>query len=328
MIDKNKIENALENAHHIQKDAANLLGISQSYLSSCMTKYSIKRRFHAEFKISRDLLLTTLKNNNFIKTNTAKELQVPLTTIDILINTYNIKIPVLDRYNILPIDTRIKAYVLGLCICDAGITEQETVEIGLADEEIIDILSVEMNAKKHTLMNANNTYRYRIRKKVPGIISIYKGRLKRDRKIPFDVIPPNLFKYFVLGMLDADGSIIYDFGPRPYHYIEFSSGSVFLYDLQYYFYNTLGIDWHMRIRKGITSDYFCLIINRREYIIKFLSWVYSDPSFIILHRKFQKAYNLINELNNRQGLLLAVDKNNLPFINSTKPFTIGEIPGA
>ena len=328
MVDKNTIINALEKTNYIQKDAASLLGISQSYLSSCMTKYNIKRRFHAEFKISRDLLLTTLKNNNFIKTNTAKELQVPLTTIDILINTYNIKIPVLDRYNILPIDTRIKAYILGLCICDSGITENEIIEIGLADEEIINILSTEMNSKKHISKNTNGNYRYGVRKKVPGIISIYKGRLKIERHIPFDIIPINLFKYFVLGVLDADGSISYNFGPRPYHMIEFDSSGTFLIELSNYIYAILGVSFRMSVRKGINSDYIRLYTYKREYIIKFLSWVYSDPSFIILHRKFQKAYNLINELNNRQGLLLAVDKDNLPFINSTKPFTIGEIPGA
>lgn len=328
MVDKNTIINALEKTNYIQKDAASLLGISQSYLSSCMTKYNIKRRFHAEFKISRDLLLTTLKNNNFIKTNTAKELQVPLTTIDILINIYNIKIPVLDRYNILPIDTRIKAYILGLCICDSGITENEIIEIGLADEEIINILSTEMNSKKHILKNTNGNYRYGVRKKVPGIISIYKGRLKIERHIPFDIIPINLFKYFVLGVLDADGSISYNFGPRPYHMIEFDSSGTFLIELSNYIYAILGVSFRMSVRKGINSDYIRLYTYKREYIIKFLSWVYSDPSFIILHRKFQKAYNLINELNNRQGLLLAVDKDNLPFINSTKPFTIGEIPVA
>lgn len=328
MIDKNTIINALEKTNYIQKDAASLLGISQSYLSSYMTKYNIKRRFHAEFKISRDLLLATLKNNNFIKINTAKELQVPLTTIDILINTYDIKIPVLDRYNILPIDTRIKAYILGLCICDSGITENEIVEIGLADEEIIDILSVEMNAKKHISKNTGGNYRYGLRRKVPGIISIYRGRLKTERHIPFDIIPLNLFKYFVLGMLDADGSISYNFGPRPYHMIEFDSSGTFLIELSNYIYSILGILFRMSVRKGINSDYIRLYTYKREDIILFLSWVYSDPSFIILHRKFQKAYNLINDLRNREGLLLKVNEEELPFINTKKPFTIGEISGA
>lgn len=323
MIEKEKIIEALEKTHYIQKDTAALLGISQSYLSASMTKYNIKRRFHAEFEISRDLLLTTLKNNNYIKVNTANELKVPLTTIDILINTYNIKIPILDRYNILPIDTRLKAYMLGLFICDSGITEKEIVEIGLADEEIINVLAVEMNANKHRSINTWGAYRYSIRKKVPGIISIYGGRLKTDRKIPFDLIPYNLFNYFVLGMLDGDGSISYNLGPKPYHMIEFDSSGTFLLELVKYIYLTIGVQFNVSTRTGINTDYLRIYIYKREYIIKFLSWVYSDPSFIILHRKFQKAYNLINELNNRQGLLLEVDKDSLPFIYNTKPFTIG-----
>lgn len=323
MIDKEKILEALEKTHYIQKDAAALLGISQSYLSSSMTKYNIKRKFHAEFEISKDLLVSVLRKNNYVKIDTANELNVPLTTIDILINTYDIKIPVLNRYNILPVDTRLKAYMLGLFICDSGITEKDVVEIGLADEEIIDILAVEMNANKHVSINTGGSYRYSIRKKVPGIISIYRGRLKTERKIPFELIPNNLFSYFVLGMLDGDGSISYNFGPRPYHMIEFDSSGYFLLELANYIYMATGVQFTVSLKRINYNSCLRIFIYKREYVIKFLSWVYRDPSFIVLHRKYQKAYNLMVELSTRSGLLLKVDSNSLPFINNTKPFTIG-----
>lgn len=323
MIEKERILEALEKTHYIQKDAAALLGISQSYLSSSMTKYSIKRRFHAEFEISKDLFLLTLRKNNYVKIDTANELNVPLTTIDILINTYDIKMPVLNRYNILPVDTRLKAYMLGLFICDSGITEKDVVEIGLADEEIIDILAVEMNANKHISINTGGSYRYRLRKTLPGIVSIYNGRLKKDRRIPFELIPDNLFSYFVLGMFDGDGSLSYNLGQRPYHILELSSGGTFLIDLVNYISLHIGVQFNISQKKRSDNDCLIIYINRRDYIIKFLSWIYRDPSFIVLHRKYQKAYNLMVELSTRQGLLLKVDSDSLPFINNTKPFTIG-----
>lgn len=320
MIEKDKVIDALEKNDYVQRKAATFLGISESYLHKLMKIYNISRKFPASCYISKDILLNTLKKNDYIKYKTAEDLKVPLTTINILLDLYNIKIPETGYYSILPIDTRLKAYILGFCICDSGITENEIVELGIVDPEPIHILSLEMNASPHIGENSDGSYRYRLRKKVPGIINIYKGRLKKDRNIPFDIIPPHLFKYFILGMFDADGCLCFYMGRGPSNYIEFTSQGIMLPQLYDYFKRIYNMDWLLRFKEN--KNCYKLCTNKRDYIVTLLSIIYSDPSFIILPRKYYKAIDFLNSLCARDGLVNPVNKEELPIINSIKPFIV------
>lgn len=320
MISKTELIQVLEKFNYVQRYAANFLGVSESYIHKLMKLYGIDKKFHVSCYISRDLLLTTLRKNKYIKCKSAKELKIPLSAIDILIKIYNIHIPNTHYYQILPIDTRLKAYILGFCICDSGITENEIVELGIADPEPIQILSMEMNGDIHIGKNTNEAYKYRLRKKVPGIINIYKGRLKKDRNIPFDIIPPHLFKYFILGMFDADGCLCFYMGRGPSNYIEFTSQGIMLPQLYDYFREVYHMDWLLRFKEH--KNCYKLCTNKREYILNLLSIIYSDPSFIILPRKYYKAIDFLNSLYSRDGLLNPVNKEELPIINPIKPFTI------
>lgn len=321
MINKTELIQALEKFNYVQHYAANFLGISDSHIHRLMKLYGIDKKFPASCYISRDTLLTTLRKNNYIKYKSADELKIPLSTIDILIKIYNINIPNTNYYSILPVDTRLKAYILGFCICDSGITENEIVELGIADPEPIQILSIEMHGNMHIGKNTNDVYKYILRKKVPGIISIYRGRLKKDRNIPFDIIPSHLFKYFILGMFDADGCLCFSMDRNPYNYIEFTSQGNMLPQLYDYFRRVYNMDWLLRFKEK--NNCYKLCTNRRDYILNLLSIIYSDPSFVILPRKYHKAISFLNSLYIRDGLLKPVNKDDLPIINAVKPFTIG-----
>lgn len=321
MISKSQLIQALEKFNYVQRHAANFLGISDSYIHKLMKLYNISRKFPVSCYITKDIFLDTLKKNGYIKYRTAEDLKIPLTTVDILLNLYNIKIPETKYYSILPVDTRLKAYILGFCICDSGIAENEIVTLGLADPDPIQILSVEMKGSSHIGKNSNGSYRYILRKKVPNIISIYRGRLKKDRNIPFDIIPPHLFKYFILGMFDADGCLCFSMDRNPYNYIEFTSQGNMLPQLYDYFRRVYNMDWLLRFKEK--NNCYKLCTNRRDYILNFLSIIYSDPSFIILPRKYYKAISFLNSLCIRDGLFKPVNKDDLPIINAIKPFTIG-----
>lgn len=319
MITKSQLLQALEKFNYVQRYAANFLGISESYIHKLMKLYNISRKFPASCYITKDIFLNTLKKNKYVKCKTAEELKIPLTTVDILLNLYNIKIPE-SYYSILPVDTRIKAYILGLCICDSGISDNEIVSLGLADQDPIQTLSLEMKGLPHVGKNSNGSYRYTLRKKIPNIISIYGGRLKKDRNIPFNIIPPYLFKYFILGMFDADGCLCFNMNKNPYNYIEFTSQGIMLPQLYDYFREVYHMDWLLRFKDH--KNCYKLCTNKREYILNLLSIIYSDPSFIILPRKYYKAIDFLNSLYSRDGLLNPVNKEELPIINPIKPFTI------
>ena len=320
MVNKTELIYALEKFNYVQHHAASFLGISDSHIHKLMKLYGIEKKFPASCYISRDILLTSLKKNNYVKCKSADELKVPVSTINILIKLYNIRIPNTNYYPILPVDTRLKAYILGFCICDSGITEDEIVELGIADPEPIQILSIEMHGDMHIGKNTNDAYRYRLRKKVPGIINIYKGRLKKDRNIPFDIIPPHLFKYFILGMFDADGCLCFYMGRGPSNYIEFTSQGIMLPQLYDYFKRIYNMDWLLRFKEN--KNCYKLCTNKRDYIVTLLSIIYSDPSFIILPRKYYKAIDFLNSLCARDGLVNPVNKEELPIINSIKPFIV------
>lgn len=318
MITRDEVLNALERNNYVQRYAAKYLNISESHIHRLMNKYKITKKPPASCYISRDTLLYCLRKNNYIKYKTANELSVPITTIDLLIDYYSIVIPNYSFYNILPIDTRLKAYMLGFFICDSGITENEIVELGIIDQEPIHIMAAEMHANEHIEKNGNS-YRYRIRKKIPGIISIYNGRLKIDRNIPFNLIPGYLFKYFVLGMFDADGSLCFYMGRGPSNYVEFTAQGNMLPQLYDYMKNVLNIN--MILKFSQYHNCYRLFTYRREEILSFLSYIYSDYSFIVMPRKYYKSVNFLNALKDREGLFKPVD-NNIPIINNIKPFTI------
>lgn len=279
MVSKEELISALEKHNYIQRYAAKYLNISESHIHRLIYKYEINKKPTASCYISRDMLLCCLKRNNYIKYKTANELSVPLTTIDLLINYYSITIPNHNFYNILPVDTRLKAYMLGFFICDSGITENEIVELGIIDQEPIHTMAIEMHADEHIEKNGNS-YRYRIRKKVPGIISIYNGRLKIDRNIPFNLIPEYLFKYFVLGMFDADGCLCFYMGRGPSNYVEFSSQGEMLPQLYWYMKNILNINMSLKFNQY--HKYYRLYTYRRDEILSFLSYIYIQIILLLL----------------------------------------------
>ncbi len=200
------------------------------------------------------------------------------------------------------IDTEGKAYFLGLLYSD-GCVYNSTISIGLhhEDAEILKKISDVVFEGKIPIQSVPaRTYKNkegRIRRNSKkALLKIHSKKCVKDIinlgcmpkkslivKFPsYDIIPENLFRHFIRGYFDGDGT--------SYHSKKSSSASLgflgsndFCNGLKTYIFNKLSINFSI----GSKGKISCASIYKGESIKKIYGWMYSD-STIFLNRKKEK----------------------------------------
>lgn len=202
------------------------------------------------------------------------------------------------------INTKEKAYIIGFFLGDGCLSLENKFEcaIKLDDKEIFDFIQKELNCniriddsinkiqKKHpkaSIKIANNHMCNDIHK-------IFGGRLKQERHIP--IIPKALERYLIQGFFDAEGCVTWGYRKdrnRLWQKISFTSKYKMLEGIQNILLNN---DIATKIKPKQNEDCYVLEFSDPIRILNFLNYIYPDDSFIILHRKYEKAKALRLEL--------------------------------
>ena len=194
------------------------------------------------------------------------------------------------------IDTEEKAYWLGFFTAD-GYVKDNKLELALAEKDKTHLEAFKKAIKsKHTLskkvsiINDKTFVSYRINVKDNNLATALRSYGLTNNKsynafIPSECqIPDNLFRHYIRGLFDGDGSI-YN-GANGIN-ISIVTGSEQMYKDFYY-----AIKKHIGIKMlGRTSrNLFELRLFSKKDVYSFLSWMYND-STIYLERKYNKFKN-------------------------------------
>ena len=193
------------------------------------------------------------------------------------------------------IDTEEKAYWLGFLTAD-GYVKDNSIELALAEKDKkhvenfkIAIKSQHTISKKTSKMNNKTFYAYRINikdKQMANDLRSYglTNNKSYDAHIPSEKIPSNLFRHYIRGLFDGDGSIYK--GVNGINISIVTGSKQMNEDL----FNAIKkhLDIEMSIRT--TRNLFELRLFSKKNVYKFLSWIY-DNNAICLERKYNKFKN-------------------------------------
>lgn len=197
------------------------------------------------------------------------------------------------------IDSEDKAYFLGLMYADGSVTDT-IVYIKITDDEILDKFNACIEGDYKIITNSppenhptqKHSYRITISSKVfSSFLQKWGCVPNKTRKITLPNIDKSLYKHFIRGFFDGDGSIILD-KILGHCCINFTSASLtFLEQLQEV------LKEHALTNGGITKETKYEVWHLRfggKQVIKILDWLYEDAHFF-LKRKYYK-YQLLSPL--------------------------------
>ena len=202
------------------------------------------------------------------------------------------------------VDTKEKAYILGLFLGDGHITKDNKFEMNIqrCDEEILKFVDKNIGCG-YRIDNRKNE----AKKKFPqcsiklcdqvfvrNLKRLFGGRLKAERHIP--IIKKDLERYMVLGFFDAKGCVTWGWRKdrnKIWQKISFTSQYQMLVGIQ----NILdknGIS--SRLRPKSKEQCYIIEICDKNRVLQFLDYIYPNDEFIVLKRKYEKQYALRLEL--------------------------------
>lgn len=206
------------------------------------------------------------------------------------------------------IDTDEKAYFLGLLASDGNISKY-SIRISLQEKDgyilekysnrIVGENCIKLYKTNHGTTTSN--FRVTSRKMVSDISKW--GILPNKTfylDIPIETFSETLFKSFLLGLTDGDGSIYYSTTHKKYTYLTYKLCCVdplcskIINRLQSYFSdikiqnNVIQCNNNKQIKE--------IRIGKQKSVIDFLSWIYDTKLDIFLQRKKEKYTNFIRNL--------------------------------
>lgn len=200
------------------------------------------------------------------------------------------------------IDTPEKAYILGFILADGAIDGRAIeLSVSLSDKEVLYYISqiIGGNVYEHNYINRETRRfpraRYRIgNKNILIDINKYGGK-KHDRHLP--IVRKDLKRYLLLGFFDGDGCITWGRRKdrdRVWQKVSFTSQYRMLEGVQNILIDEVGIS--SKIKPKGKEKCYCLNFSSKKDVLKFLDYIYPNDSFIVLHRKYEKANALRLEL--------------------------------
>jgi hypothetical protein len=194
------------------------------------------------------------------------------------------------------IDSEIKAYLLGYLVADGNISKKTNricFCINKNDKSILELFKKELNSEN--LVRDYTTFDKRTKKYYySSVFQVSSKKIKEDLKnlgvcenksmlFKNVNIPKELFRHFLRGMMDGDGSISKD-------KCNLISSKEFLEYLNYnYFNNKIYLE---EMTKNLNT--WKLHLQSYSTILDFLNYIYKD-STVYLDRKYQKYLQFKNK---------------------------------
>lgn len=204
------------------------------------------------------------------------------------------------NYSFCNIDTPEKAYILGFILADGAISNDRCeVSVAIRDREVVDFIANIVGATLRedlTYDKKNRRFpRVRLAKKINDIKRFIGGETKKNRHYPR--VHKDFRRYLLQGFFEGDGCITWGHRKdrdRVWHKVTMKSSLSILTGLQNELLAELNISSKIRPVKN-ENAYIIEFANRND-VVKFLSYVYPDDSFIVLKRKYQNQRALRLEL--------------------------------
>jgi len=215
----------------------------------------------------------------------------------------NYKKPIYNERFLNKIDTKEKAYVLGFILGDSYLTDKVLeLTLALKDREILKFIADQLQANIRVdetfLPNKKRFPRVRINISNKNLLidahKLFGGYKKEDRHIP--IVPKHLEVYLILGFFDAEGCITWGHRidrNRIWQKISFTSQYKMLVGIQKILDKN---EISSTIRPKTNENCYVLEFSSKKMVLKFLDYIYSDSSFIIMTRKYKNANALRLEL--------------------------------
>ncbi len=194
------------------------------------------------------------------------------------------------------IDTEDRAYFLGFIYAD-GCFHKNSLKISIhkKDVDILEKLKIYMKSNHNiyisnkentsTICITNRNWKTRLEKH--GIVP------NKTFKIQFPKLSKELYRHFIRGYIDGDGSFTCDKNKR--YSIQICGTIDFLESLKEFFEENLDIKCNNKLYNrwpGRDTNIRSLVISGKYNVLTVLVWLYKD-SIIYLDRKYDKYLNLI-----------------------------------
>lgn len=229
-----------------------------------------------------------------------------------ILRKHNIKIRPLRRYCVNEdffekIDTQEKAYVLGFFAGDGCNEKNGEIRFAITDLELLEKIKIAMQFEgpihKRIRNNPKHKPQYTLsigcRKMSNDLINLgfppnktYIATLPEE-----NLLPKNLMRHFLRGLIDADGCITSD-RSKFHNWQVFITGVITLLKPISNFYSDLDIDWRFRDCPQAVDIIKSLVIQKIHSVKKILDLIYSDAT-IYLERKFQRYQEFLTYYNTK-----------------------------
>lgn len=197
------------------------------------------------------------------------------------------------------INTENKAYWLGFLLADGHNHQNKKMRVDIKDENHLNKLS--------TLIYPNGDKPIKIRDLGFGPVYYFDcsiGKIVRNlsshgvipnkskiAKLP--VIPEEMYRHFIRGLFDGDGSLSYSYDKKSKNYRRYTFSIVGNYDLM------LGVKNIIDSQTGIVLGFSEMKMIHRVYkrgnqqILSLLFWLYENSN-VSLQRKYKKYQDMLN----------------------------------
>lgn len=211
------------------------------------------------------------------------------------------------------LNTKEKAYFLGLLYADGCNHEKQGATVITLQERDVDILEKFREAIKGEMpisfIKGKNEKHQNLRRLVLHSRKISDGlrdlgcfkKKSLTLKFPKDILEPELLKSFLLGYIDGDGCLFSGKRTNGYFYtlVTLTSTKDFCEGAKELIRRTTGVESYVNIPskyKGTDSPTRTLVISGNKQVIKLLNWLYEGEE-VFLNRKKDKYMEMKEKLN-------------------------------
>lgn len=197
------------------------------------------------------------------------------------------------------------AYTFGLWCADGYISDKKysfTITLKESDTYLLTLIRKDMQSERPLVMttakspnseNWNTASNLKVEsKKLVSDIKELGGKTRKSLDLRMPEVPKEFLPDFVRGVFDGDGTISQDKNGK-WHTGIYSASLLFLKDLRGYLISSIP-DLRCSIRKSRKIFLLSFSVNNAKRLGVFM---YSTPSLLFLHRKYEKFLKMGKDLN-------------------------------